>query len=123
MQIYMKPTLQERTDLRDRIAAARSSSGLSYAEIAISTGVDPSQVSRVCRGEFATVGGAVVRICMFLDVQLDARSDLRTRPSVDQSRAGWSQLNRAVHSAWDKTPEGAVRLAKVIAAVAQIARR
>lgn len=64
-----------------------------------------------------------MRICMFLDVALDAGQDLRTRPSGVESEAGWSQLNRAVRSAWDQTPEGATRLAKVIAAVAEIAKR
>lgn len=97
MQIYMKPSRQERADLLKRIVAAQSRAGLSYADIASGAGVDPSQVSRICRGQFTTLGGAVMKICMFLDVQPNPAFG-PTAPSSSGGRAdpGWAQLNRAV---------------------------
>jgi ribosome-binding protein aMBF1 (putative translation factor) len=47
MQIYMKPTRKERTDLLERMRAARSERGLSYAALGERADVDPSQVSRI----------------------------------------------------------------------------
>jgi transcriptional regulator with XRE-family HTH domain len=125
MQIYMKPTRIERTDLLQRMQAARGRLGLSYAALGERADVDPSQVSRICRGQFATFSDSVVRICTVLGVQLrptDAAPPAAV-PTKTREAAAWAKLERSVRRAWDETPAGADRLAKVIAAVAEIGGR
>jgi transcriptional regulator with XRE-family HTH domain len=126
MQIYMKPTQKERADLLRRIKAARHGLQLSYAVLAERADVDPSQVSRICRGEFATFSDSVVRICTVLGVQV---GDAVSTPSgaiagngPKKTNMSWEKLERSVRRAWDKTPKGADRLAKVIAAVGEVAK-
>lgn len=126
MQIYMKPTQKERTDLLRRIKAARDGLRLSYAVLAERADVDPSQASRICRGKFATFSDSVVRICTVLGVQM---GDAVSMPSgtiagngPKKTNVSWDKLERAVRRAWDKTPRGADRLAKVIAAVGEVAK-
>lgn len=125
MQIYMKPTRKERTDLLRRMRAARSKRGLSYAALGERADVDPSQVSRICRGQFATFSDSVVRICQVLSVRL--RSTDAEPPPALPAKAGkdaaWARLERSVRRAWDQTPAGADRLVRVIAAVAEIGGR
>jgi transcriptional regulator with XRE-family HTH domain len=124
MQIYMKPTRIERTDLLLRMQTARGRLGLSYAALGERADVDPSQVSRICRGQFSTFSDSVVRICMVLGVQLrPAGAELPPAPPATGKAAAWAKLERSVRRAWDDTPAGADRLAKVIAAVAEIGRR
>lgn len=125
MQIYMKPTRKERTDLLRRMRVARGRLGLSYAALGERAAVDPSQVSRICRGEFATFSDSVVRICRVLCVRLRP-ADAEPPPALPAkpgNAAAWAKLERSVRRAWDETPAGADRLAKVIAAVAEIAGR
>jgi transcriptional regulator with XRE-family HTH domain len=124
----MKPTQKERSELLVRITDARSRLGYSYAEIGDRAGVDPSQVSRICRGQFATFSDSVVRICTTLDVPLRGSANgrgrrRRTATATTPANAAWTKLERSVRKAWDDTPAGAKRLARVIAAVAEISRR
>ena len=124
MQIYMKPTRKERTELVRRIQARRTRLELSYAALGERAGVDSSQVSRICRGQFATYSDSVVRICMVLGERLRS-TDAEPPPAPPASRgreAAWAKLERSVRRAWDETPAGAERLARVIAAVAEIGR-
>lgn len=121
----MKPTREERADLHRRMEAAREKLGLSYAALGERARVDPSQVSRICRGQFVTFSDSVVRICTVIGVRL--RSTDVEPPAAQKSAPGkaaaWAKLERSVRRAWDKTPAGADRLAKVIAAVAEIRGR
>jgi transcriptional regulator with XRE-family HTH domain len=123
----MKPTTDERADLLRHIEAARQSMGLSYAALAERTGVDSSQVSRICRGEFATFSDSVVRICTALSVQIagprSATSTFVAGRALPETDASWAKLERSVRRAWDKTPQGADRLARVITAVAGVVKR
>ena len=108
-----------------RLEAARSRTGLSFAALGERADVDPSQVSRICRGHFATFSDSVVRICTVLGVQLH-QGDSVSAPAVSatsEKADAWARLERSVRRAWDKTPAGADRLAKVIAAVAEIGGR
>lgn len=125
MQIYMKPTHIERTDLLRRMQAARERLGLSYAALGERADVDPSQVSRICRGQFTTFSDSVVRICTVLGVQLRSTEAAPPAavPTKTRKAAAWAKLERSVRRAWDQTPAGADRLAKVIAAVAEIGGR
>ena len=54
MLFNMKPTCKQLDSLRVEIANAKNLRGLSYAEIARKTSVDPSQVTRICHGQFKT---------------------------------------------------------------------
>lgn len=125
MQIYMKPTRNERADLVRRIQAERRRRGLSYAALAERAEVDPSQVSRICRGEFVTFGDSVVRICMVLEL---SQHELAGIPAVAApvrggKDAAWAKLERSMRRAWDETPAGADRLVRVISAVAKMSGR
>lgn len=121
MQIYMKPTQIERTELIREIEEKRTAAGMSYAALGDFAGVDASQVSRICRGEFVTFGANVVQICTILGVQVPGS---RTRvPSGRPADPNWDKLERSMRRAWDNTPDGADRLAKVIAAVGEIGRQ
>jgi hypothetical protein len=116
----MKPTRIERAELIRKIEEQRTAAGLSYAALGDRAGVDPSQVSRICRGEFVTFGANVVRICMMLGVRVPGG---RTRiTSGRPADPNWDKLERSMRRAWDNTSAGADRLAKVIAAVGEITR-
>ena len=113
----MKPTNEERLDLARRIATARSDSPLSDAEIGRLSGVHPSQVGRICRGGFRTISNNVVQICCALGLPVRVVESSGT--PADRS---WQKLERSVHEAWDRTPEGAAKLVKILRAVADIRR-
>lgn len=124
MQINMKPTPEERSDLLDRMRQARRRLGFSYADISVRASVDPSQVSRICRGEFVTFSDSVVRICIVLDVPLrkDGSVSKPEQAAEVAGGTGWAKLERSVRKAWDNTPIGAERLANVLAAVADLSK-
>lgn len=125
MQIYMKPTREERDDLLGRMRAAIASAGLSYAALADLAEVDASQVSRICRGEFATFSDSVVRICAILGVNVPRPGSARRTAPTSRGRPdpNWIMLERSVRRAWDSSPMGAERLARVIAAVGHLRDR
>jgi transcriptional regulator with XRE-family HTH domain len=107
------------------IQGARIEKALSFADLSAMSGVDASQVSRICRGQFVTFGDSVVRICMVLGLSL---SDNVSRTSSSTARAsrkdvGWAKIERSVRRAWDETPAGADQLARIISAVAKISGR
>lgn len=86
--------------------AQRSRVGLSYADIARRSGVNPGQVSRICRGSFRTRSANVVQICTVLGI---------ANGEADQSSA--DRLRDAVLDIWDGSVEDAERLANLLAAV------
>jgi len=113
----MKPTPDERADLIARIAEKRRDSKLSDAEIGRLSAVHPSQVGRICRGEFRTISNNVVQICRTLGLTVEIPP-----PPKETQDAAWSRLQRSMRKAWDRTPEGAAKLAKVLEAVADVRR-
>ena len=118
----MKPSQADRAELVARMRNARLISGLTYASLAERANLDPGQVSRICRGEFVTFSDSVVRICTVLNVPL-RHEDPPVAPPAQTSSQAWAKLERSVRRAWDETPAGADKLAKVIAAVAEMSRR
>lgn len=108
-----------------RMSQARRTEGLSYAALGKKADVDPSQVSRICRGQFVTFSGSVVRICTILKVRLRANesSPPQALSANRAADAAWARLERSMRRAWDETPAGADKLAKIISAVAEIAGR
>ena len=125
----MKPTQEEREELRRRVLEARGACGISNAQIAAATGVDPGQVSKICRGKFETVNSSLVKICnvlgVSLELELPASAPVRRPAAAENTEdvAAWGQLETSVRRAWDNTPEGAARLARVLDAIAETLRR
>ena len=102
---------------------AQAQRSLSIGEIANIARVDPGQTSRILDGQFKTLSGNVMLICMALgiDPHLHGSDD---RPSEQAAvDAAWVRLEASVRRAWDQTPQGAERLARVIDAVAEVRRR
>lgn len=66
----MKPTSKQLSVLQRRIASRYSASGRSNAEIGRLASVHPSQVGRICAGNFKTVSANVVQVCRVLGVKV-----------------------------------------------------
>lgn len=117
MQIDMKLNEKDQEDLARRIADRRRALSLGISEIGRLARVDPSQVSRICAGEFKTLSSNVVQICRVLGIAVEV---VETPKSAGD--AAWSKLEAAVRAAWDQTPSGADKLVDVMNAVAAIQR-
>jgi len=117
MQNCMKATEEEISALRKRIATARFVSLLSDTEIGSLTRVHPSQVGRICRGEFKTISNSVVQICKAIGIQME------TAP-LDASEEGvaWRRLEASLRSLWDNTPEGAEKIVRVLDTIQSLRR-
>lgn len=122
----MKPSQEERDELRLQVVAARAASSLTNAEIARATGVDPGQTSKICRGQFDTLSDSVLKILKALGVRRGEQSGLQSSARAQgeaRRSAAWRRLENSMRRAWDETPDGADRLARVIDAVAEVVRR
>jgi hypothetical protein len=81
MLICMKPTHKQLKALQKRISDKYAKRRLSNAEIGRLAIVHPSQVSRICAGNFKTISNSVVQICKILKVKvpkLDEESGMDT---------------------------------------------
>ncbi|MDH4990687.1 helix-turn-helix transcriptional regulator [Aquamicrobium lusatiense] len=105
----MKLKPEQIAKLSADMEAQRSRLGLTYAEIARKSDIDPGQVSRICRGEIKRLSANVMQICTILSVRMDV--------GVSSSA---NRLNEAILAIWDGTPEDAERLANLLAAVQQV---
>ncbi|MEM1195663.1 MAG: helix-turn-helix transcriptional regulator [Pseudomonadota bacterium] len=88
---------------------------LSNSEISRLSGVDPSQVSRICRGEFKTLSDSVVQICKALRIEVETIS---TDPALDDP--AWLKIEASIRAIWDKTPEDAEKIARLIQTIGQL---
>lgn len=109
MQICMKATENEISVLRARIAAARVDCALTDTQIGAVVGVHASQVGRITRGEFRRISESVVQICKVLGLEIDAAA-LEPNPET----AAWAKLQASMRGLWDKTPEGADKIVRVL---------
>lgn len=109
MQIRMKATPNELAVLRRQIAEARAQNTLSDTEIGTLVDVHPSQVGRICRGDFKTISHHVVQICKVLGLEMNSAA----LASTDESRS-WKRLESSLRTLWDKTPEGADKIVRVL---------
>lgn len=109
MQNCMKATVNQLESLRKRIATARAADSSSDAAIGDISGVHPSQVGRICRGEFKTISHNVVQVCKALGLKIESAA-LR---EVGDDLA-WLKLESSLRKLWDETPEGADRIARVL---------
>ena len=115
MQIRMKATAEQLLDIRRRIKQASAETSLSHAEIGRISRVHPSQVSRICRGDFKTISHNVVQVCRALGLKSES---VAARPTTKD--ASWSKLEASVRSIWDNTPEGAEKIARVLKTIGDL---
>lgn len=117
MQIRMNVTLESRRALVVEMTRRRADLGLTYAKIARGTGVDPSQVNRICKGQFKTLSENVMQICIFLGIPEPHRSF--TSVDIDRHRR---QLEAGVLEMWDRTPQDAERILRLLRQLTDLRR-
>jgi hypothetical protein len=114
----MRPTIKQLEDLRTKIASAQESKGLSYAELGRISLVHPSQVSRICGGQFATFSHNVVQVCKALDIKVP-----QLEPKHAPMAPEWAQVISSMRKIWDDTPEGAQAISRMLDAIADLQAR
>ncbi|WP_298463991.1 hypothetical protein [uncultured Erythrobacter sp.] len=105
----MKATAEQLATLQEQIAAARSQTALSDTEIGSISGVHPSQVGRIVRGEFKTISFNVVQVCKALGIAVESAPR-----NLSEESDAWLRLEASLRGLWDKTPEGADKIVKVL---------
>ncbi|GHA25041.1 hypothetical protein GCM10007989_20890 [Devosia pacifica] len=107
----MKVNEAEAKAIGQRIDAARIDRGLTLPELATRTGVDYSQVFKICKGQFIVISGSVWQICNKLHISPlpDALQD------EDERR-----LTRGVLSLWNRTHEDADRIVKMLHSIRDV---
>ena len=113
MLICMKPTSKEITHLRAEIQNTLKVRPVSFADISKLSGVDPSQVGRICKGTFKTFSHNVVKVCNALDVRIP-----QVKPDIMDKEL--SKAHSSLLKIWDKTPEGAIKLRRMLDTIAQL---
>jgi len=110
----MKPTSKQLSELYKRISIKYAKSKLSKADLGRLANVHPSQVGRICTGDFKTISNNVVQICKVLKVRV---------PKVDEEigmDTEWAKANASLRRIWDHTPEGAAIIRRVLDAIADL---
>ncbi|WP_206611541.1 hypothetical protein [Falsirhodobacter deserti] len=108
------PGGEQLDELHKRILRKFAKSKLSKADLGRLANVHPSQVGRVCAGDFKTISNNVVQICRVLKVKV---------PKVDEEiemDAEWAKANASLRRIWDQTPEGAAIIRRVLDAIADL---
>jgi transcriptional regulator with XRE-family HTH domain len=114
MLICMKLSRAEIEDLRRRIHFALKKQRLTAAQIGRIAGVHPSQVGRICRGEFRTMSHNVVEVCRALGLDPSA-------PKPTARDAAWAQVERNLRELWEEDPDRARRMARLMEAMTKLA--
>lgn len=114
MQICMKPSHLEIEDLRRQLRLALKKQRLTATEIGRLAGVHPSQVGRICRGEFRTMSHNVVSVCRVLGLEADSTPTTRRD-------AAWAQLEHNLLKLWEDSPDRARRMARLMEAMTKLA--
>jgi primosomal replication protein N len=118
MQICMKATENQISVLRARIVAERADCTLTDTQIGAIVGVHASQVGRITRGEFRRISESVVQICKVLGLEMDS-----TAFEPNAETAAWAKLQASLRGLWDKTPEGAEKIARVLDTIGALRER
>ena len=107
----MKVNKEQARAIGGRIENARAELGLSYTKLAELSGVDYSQVFKICKGRFVSLGGNLWQICHILHVSpLPDDADVK-----DEQR-----LTRGVLALWDRTSEGADRIIRMLHSIQDV---
>lgn len=115
MLICMKLSRAEIADVKMRLHSALEKQRLTVTEVGRLAQVHPSQVGRICRGEFRTLSYNVMQVCRVLG--LDPAG---TKPAT-KSDATWALLERDLKELWDASPERARQLARAMDAMTRLA--
>ena len=110
----MKPTNKQLCELQKRISSKYAMSKLSKADLGRLASVHPSQVGRICTGDFKTISNNVVQVCRVLKVKV---------PKVDEEieiDTEWAKANASLRRIWDHTPEGAAIIRRILDAIADL---
>lgn len=110
----MKPTSKQLSVLQRRISSRYSASGRSNAEIGRLASVHPSQVGRICAGDFKTVSANVVQVFRVLGVKVPKMAE---SAKMDPE---WAKANASLRRIWDQTPQGAATIRRVLDAIADL---
>ena len=106
----MKLKPKEIDDLTERIEDRRKQAGLTYSDLARETGIETSQVNKICHGRFKSMTANVMQICTRLGIVGDV---------VDED--GYARrLSSAVVALWDQTPDDGVRLLRLLDSLKEI---
>jgi transcriptional regulator with XRE-family HTH domain len=117
MQICMKLLPDARDNLAAEIGRRFEASGLSYADIARESNVDPAQVGRICRGEFKTASANLMQICFILGIE-----SRYLPPDTSPEETHRRRLEAGVLEIWDRTPQDAQRILKFLRQLAELRR-
>ena len=115
----MKATPEALQKFKENLRSARKSSGRTLDEIGILADVHPSQVSRICNGQFKTITQNVMQICKALRVKVPGITVASTRSDTGPATP-WPRLEESLNRLWDGTPEGMERIATLLETVASL---
>jgi len=117
MLICMKLGKAEIDDLRERLRLALEKQRLTVTEVGRLARVHPSQVGRICRGEFRTLSHNVMQVCRVLGL------DPATAKPASKSDAAWALLERDLRELWEESPDRAKQLTRLMDAMARLAMK
>lgn len=113
MHIRMNLNSSLSKELGKRLEIRRIEQGYRHVDIAKRLGVSQSQVSRACAGKFQSLSQSIMQICKFLDVEV-------CLPGLAAEHE--ERLTAGILRLWDKTPEGADRLLRLLEALDEVKR-
>jgi hypothetical protein len=105
----MKLNPLEQKRLVAAIATRRSDMSLSVSSLAEKSGVEQSQTSRICNGQFSSINSNVMQICIILGLQPQPSGVLLS-----------NALATRLASLWDGSKESEENLLNLLSAVATI---
>src|SRR5687768_2339159 len=117
MLICMKSSRAVIEEVRRQLRSAVKNQPLTVTEIGRLAGVHPSQVGRICRGEFRTMSHNVMQVCRVLGLEPKA-----ARPATEMD-AAWAQLEGDLEKLWEDDPERARKMARLLDAMTRLALR
>jgi hypothetical protein len=108
--LAMRLTSKEAEILGRTLQDALLKKGVCAAFAATSSGVHPSRLSRILKGNFRTMNPNVVQICNFLNVSL----------AGEISRDPAARVSASALKLWDGSPEDADRLVSLFNQIAEV---
>ena len=115
MLICMKLSRADIEDVRRRLRFALKKQQLTVTEVGRLASVHPSQVGRICRGDFRTMSYNVVQVCRVLGISADA-----AKPAT-KSDASWALVERNLKQLWEDSPDRAKRMTRLMEAMTELA--
>lgn len=96
-------------EIKNKINTFISENNLTQTQIANSTGIHQSQVSRILNGQFKTVSKNIKTLCKYANINID-----QTHAQKNLSPQENKDLMEALKYVWDGSTNQAKALAKVI---------